>query len=100
MKDQLIEQLLKYMQETKDFILDQAPDIYKQLINFSYYRDILQIGLSLGFLAICIYFYFFAFHNRSRFDGIRPDWQVVSMILTFVFSIISVFLCVTATFDL
>lgn len=50
MKEEILEQILKYINETKDFILEQTPDLFQQIIKYE------KISAIFG---VCIYSFIF-----------------------------------------
>lgn len=71
MNESIIDKLLEYIDQTKDFVLDQAPDIFNQIIQYST-MSIIMWTCSLGSLTVIgctlIFIYLKNYRRESIFD--------------------------------
>jgi hypothetical protein len=54
MNEKIVEQLLEYMNVTKDFILSESPELIREIISYEKYLCIFSISIFLPLLVICI----------------------------------------------
>ena len=86
----MIKKLIEYIEGTKDFILEQAPDIIQQILEYDTKSTILWLCLAcivaLCGAALCVHGYF---STQSTFE--KP-YLIFAYMLT-PFAIIAIFAC-------
>lgn len=62
-KDQILQKLLEYMQESKDFLIEQAPDVVQQIFRYHLYTAWVElcICLSIGVLLLSVNLYIYLY---------------------------------------
>lgn len=78
MKDQILEKLLFYLQNTGDFILEQAPDVVQQALRYekisAYFSSAVLFALLT--IALCVGIYNLKNPKLTKYD----DWQFQTLI--------------------
>lgn len=96
MHEEITKKILEYMDGTKDFLLEQAPDVVQQLITWAIFNSCLQIIFCISLITIS----WKIFKRRSFPDFIDED-AVVPFIRIFfavagvicIFAILSYLQC-------
>lgn len=94
MKDEVIKKLIDYIDGSKDFLLDQAPQIFKEMIKYEYLISILETVLFIILLSATLYILYVSFTNpaRDKYDSrsyenllgiIIPLMLIIPLILGF-----------------
>ena len=68
MKDQLIEKIIHYMETTGDFVLEQAPEICQEILNYSKFSSILCLSITGSIVIFSIFFFIYSYCNRTMGD--------------------------------
>lgn len=67
MKEQIIDKLIQYIEQSKDFILDQAPEVLLQTLRYQKTSNWFGMFISLLMIIILISIAFYIFMN-PKFD--------------------------------
>lgn len=68
MNEEVTKKIIEYLESTKDFFLEQAPDVIKQMIAYESFTCIFAITISgLLFLGVCI-FWLYMYKNPNKKD--------------------------------
>lgn len=54
MNEKIVEELLKYMNETKDFILSESPELIREILSYEKWSCIFLLSILLPLLIICL----------------------------------------------
>lgn len=54
MKDQILQKLLEYLQNTEDFVLEQVPEIIQQVLRYEIISTYMGAGILLFIIILCI----------------------------------------------
>lgn len=83
MKQEILEKLLEYLNETQDFVLEQVPQVIQQAIRYEKISAIL-IGSLMLLLLLVAGFVFFHAWRYPNFDshGSRATSSVASMLIS------------------
>ena len=73
MKEQIIQKLIEYLDQSKDFMLQECPEVIQQALRYHYISNLM--GCIFSFLGIIVYalvcFYFYKNPTRDKYDS-RP----------------------------
>lgn len=94
MKDEVIKKLIDYIDGSKDFLLDQAPQMFKEMIKYEYLVSILEAIFFLILISSAIYILYLSITNpaRDKYDSrsyenllgiVIPSILIVPLILGF-----------------
>lgn len=90
MKDELISELLSYVKGTKDFILEQAPDIFNQIIKFELIKSIF-FGVFFGALSIFCILLFKANFEEDETNDFLFVISLIGGLISFIIFICSIY---------
>lgn len=92
MNEKLVENLLNYMNETKDFVLNQSPELIGEIISYHKAINFSCIGIFLPIFLICLgIFYYYLKYPKLEKYGITCETYVSLLVssffclLTFIF---------------
>ncbi len=60
MDEKIKEELLKYLQSSKDFILEQSPDVIQQALRYHYFSSLID---TIGFFILLLVCLVISFYN-------------------------------------
>lgn len=86
MQEQLIQKILDYLEQTEDFVLEQAPDVILQVLRYERITSILgAIFLCvLFFVALIAGYYFWKYPTVDKY-GSRETSSVMGVMIPCVF---------------
>jgi hypothetical protein len=97
MKEEIVSKLVEYIEGTKDFVLEQAPEILKEALRYEYLSS-LFISISSGVLlvlALSVFYYAFCHPMVDKY-GDRSFGSGMTMIVSaFVAVMVSGTLCIS-----
>ncbi len=95
MNEEITKRLLEYLDGTKDFLLEQSPQVLKEMMRYKTISAILNIFLCFSIICVClgVFLYCFKSSDRSKY-GDREFWQIAGMFTPiFVGAVLFVQLC-------
>lgn len=93
MTDEIIKQLLEYINQSKDFVLEQAPDLINEILTYEKYSSIYQIIIFFSVLIISLSYFYNQFPlERDKFDFVKTEYLFKACISGFI-----TFVCTGAT---
>lgn len=90
MNEKIVEALLKYMNETKDFILSESPELIREILEYEKYLCIFCLSIFIPILLICMFFIFFnwMYPSLDKYGSISSK-SFLGMMIPGVISLIS-----------
>lgn len=97
---ELATELLKIVKNTKDFVVEQAPDVVRQLVQWKIYENTLCILFAGGFIAMCVWALLKlkakVEAKDSRYDWNDPECGMPAIMLIIGGLTLTVWLCDSA----
>ena len=89
---------IDYLKTCENFVLDQAPDIIKQVLNYKIVSNWFSVGVSLFFLILLICIALFSYINREyeSYGGLKCH----SFLFTFIPSMFTIIFFVNLIHDI
>ena len=89
MKDQILQKLLEYLQNTEDFVLEQVPELVQQALKYEKISSYLNSGLMILLLNIAIYLgYYFWKHPVLDKYGSREFGSILCTLIPCIASLL------------
>lgn len=89
MKDELIQKLIDYIDKSKDFVLEQAPDVIREILAYHLWENIVSLIFLTFFAAAFIVASIILYHKMKDFS---IWWLPLCLIFTLVGGFIN---CIT-----
>lgn len=84
MNDEVIKKLLEYIDGSKDFLLEHAPQIFKEMLHFEYLMALVQTFVFSFLVGVALYIGYHCYKSKVRETyGSRPTEQIMGMIIPF-----------------
>lgn len=82
MDDLIKEKILSYLESTKDFVLDQAPDVIQQALRYHYINSIVGIFVC-SFLILTLISIAYYNYSHPKLDE-YGSWETITFIFCFI----------------
>ena len=99
MDEEIKQKILSYLEGTKDFVLDQAPDVIQQALRYHYLSSLICSLFFTFLFVLCsvVALYNFANPKLTKYD----TWEIQTFLFTFIPSMICLLslICICTNID-
>jgi UDP-N-acetylmuramyl pentapeptide phosphotransferase/UDP-N-acetylglucosamine-1-phosphate transferase len=89
MKEQILEKLMTYLQNTEVFLSEQTPQVINELITYELYMSYAKIGTFIGILILSAIILFYLIKKEIH-EEVIGGVLCISIVLATLFGVLSV----------